>query len=72
MELSTQDIKLIISKSLSQSGINKSIENVFRQIVFTEAAGLDWQKIWKTIVLEQMPEFRNENYLREYLKDLYT
>lgn len=73
MELSTQDIKAIISKSLSQSGIsNKSIENVFRQIIFTEATGLDWQKIWKTIVLEQMPEFRNENYLREYLKDLYT
>lgn len=72
MELKSEDIKAIISKSISQSGIsNKSIENVIRKIIFTEAGGLDWQFIWHNIVLEQMPEFRSETYLKQYMDDLY-
>lgn len=70
MELTNQDIKKIISKSLSQSGISSPIENVVRQIMFSEINGVDWQKVWNNIVLEQMPEFRNEKYLKLYMEDL--
>lgn len=70
MELSNQDIKEIISTSLSRSGIKSPIDNVVRQIIFSEANGIDWQKVWNNIVLEQMPEFRNENYLRIYMEEM--
>ena len=70
MELTNQDIKKIISKSLSQSGISSPIENVVRQIIFSDANIVDWQKVWNNIVLDQMPEFRNEKYLKLYMEDL--
>lgn len=70
MELTNQDIKKIISKSLSQSGISSPIENIVRQVMFSEINGVDWQKVWNNIVLEQMPEFRNEKYLKLYMEDL--
>ncbi len=70
MELSNQDIKEIISTSLSRSGINGSIETVIRHIIFSEANNVDWQKVWNNIVLEEMPEFRNENYLKIYMEEM--
>ena len=70
MELTNQDIKKIISKSLSQSGINSPMETIVRHIIFSDANVGDWQKVWNNIVLEEMPEFRNEKYLKLYMEDL--
>lgn len=63
-----KDIKAVISKSLSQSGIQHPIDNVIRTIIFKELADqIDWSHVWNDLVLYYMPEFESEDYLNDYL-----